>query len=105
MAHRFFDEGKPQASVFCYPSTIVLIPSRISEMDSEFTGIHHLKTRTFEDVSPDEIYQSLLNLILPMQSFIDHRYTFCKTQVHEHSFVLGFTDYLKDAVQDLSLTK
>ena len=98
-------ENEMQASVFCYPSTLVLIPSRISEMDSKLSDVSHLKTRIFRDVSPDDLYQGLLKLIYPMKSFMDHRYTFCKTQVHEHSFVPGFIDYLHGAVQELSFNK
>lgn len=96
-------EGKPQASVFLYPSTVTLTNRVISKLDSRFAYVTYITSRKFDDISPEEVYDALLREISPLKSFIDHRYTFSGAQVYEHSFDLRARDYLKTSIQDLKV--
>ncbi len=94
-------EGRPQASVFCYPSTVSLDSGKITGLDSKFTNPRLIISRKVDNTSPDDVYSGLLRAIPPLLSFMDHRYTFCGAQVHEHSFLSGWSDYIRDAITHL----
>lgn len=99
--YHLFCECRQQASVFLYPSTIALFPSRISEIEPRFIDVHHIKTRTLKDSSPDDIYRRLLAAVHPTQSFMDNRYTFSNAQINEHSFDIDSSASLTEAIINL----
>jgi len=92
----------PQASVFIYPSTYVLTPSRICERDNNFlimqsTPIIH---REFKDTAMEDLSRQLLELTRPLP-FLSRRYPIPKPEIITHSFDERAAEYLTGVIKDL----
>ncbi len=97
-------EGKPQASVFIYPSEFRLTKENIPNLDGAFyVPDGSLIYRKFPDLTIEELDRKFLDKIKPFMPFMNHGpYRPLKgVEILEHSFVPGSLEYLQGEIKDL----
>ena len=81
-------EGRPQSSVFVYPSWYALRSERLSFLDARFSDPQHIISRVFKKTSVEDLDSVFVESArkIGLISLMDHSYTIHKPPIYEHSF-------------------
>ena len=95
-------EDKPQASVFVYPSDYLIDNERIPRLDRKFSMVEKmLEFRQFNEIPAEDLNADFVRKLKPLISIMDHEYLDRGVSIKEHSYKLGWTDFVQEAIQSL----
>ena len=91
-----------QSSVFIYPMGFILTSEKIQSLDPSFEKVNPVKlVREFREFTPEVLDRHFMNLIKPLYSNFDHKYSSNELQILEHSFPYQSLEYLKGTISDI----